>query len=72
MAASNHDYIVGTVSQSVACPCLDRTFDPTYATVDSETVANERRTSMADRTRGAWPQSMRALEDTASTMATHG
>jgi hypothetical protein len=45
---------------------------PTYATVDSETVANERRTSMADRTRGAWPQSMRTLEDTASTMATHG
>jgi hypothetical protein len=39
--------------------------------VDSETVANERRTSMADRTRGTWPHSMRALADTASTMVIH-
>jgi hypothetical protein len=39
--------------------------------VDSETVAKERRTRMADRTRGAWPQRMRALADTASTMVIH-
>lgn len=66
MATSDYYNVYRWSGRNVLATCRwsERTADKTYlASVRSATVASPRLKAAADRTRGAWPQSMRALAE---------